>query len=125
MGNSPTVSVPLLSVTSSEINAIAKYVSSNVTTSPLFQSVEKAYRKLENMKRNTTSYRATADKGQSGVGAQLSPTDYIDQIATDYSTIKNDFNDIFEPVVGAGRIQEGKKITSNFLNKLIEENFDK
>mgnify|MGYP003134422426 CR=1 FL=1 len=127
LGNNPTVRLPLLSVTSVEIDAVAKYVSSNTTSSPLFQSVENAYRKLENMKRNTTSYRATADKGQSGVGANLNATDYISEIAKDYGTIKKDFNAIFKPVSGtATTIAENvRKITPNYLKKLFKESFKK
>ena len=78
------------------------------------------------MKRNTTSYRATA-QSDSRIGDKLSASDYIAQIADDYGTIKADYNKIFQPVSGtATTIAEStKKITSKMLKKLFKETLNK
>lgn len=127
LGKNYTVRIPVLDKKSSEVNAIAKYVSSQIASNKvgILQRVEAVYRRLENMKRNTTSYRATASSGKTAGPSKLTAADYISQVAKDYTDIKADFNAVFKPVTPNAIAEGAKKITSKMLKKLIQETLKK
>ena len=130
LGGDPTVVFNLLDKEDDAVDAIAKDVSSKLAATSqggFFNRIEMVYRRLENMKRNTTSYMSTAKSGQSEFGSKLTSADYIDAVVKDYGTIKSDYNKIFQPVSGtATTIAEStKKITSKMLKKLFKETLKK
>lgn len=127
LGGTPTVDIEILDNPDDSVVAIAEMVSTSLSKTSkagLFAKIETVFRRFENMKRNTQSYLATSKKA--GINANDAKT-YVDQISRDYVDSKGDLNFIFKPVTGtASTITEGaKKITSNFLKKLISENFKK
>ena len=50
-------------------------------------------------------------------------SNYIKAISTDYAIFKSMMNDVFESEGETEKINESKKVTSDFLEKLISESF--
>ena len=127
-----TCSLPILSGSaSSDPTAIADYVSSQLSTGQqanVFATVESVYDRLVNMRRNTQSYASTGGSGKSASNKNASA--YLNKIAQDYMDIKDEYKTIGSiggALTGKAKtaFNEGKKITSNYLKKLIEESFKK
>ena len=88
--------------------------------------------KLSEMQNITNEYRnARASQAAGGVASGNTPAQYVDKVSDTYISIKADYKQLFTTLndyIGtkaATTFQEGKKITSNFLKKLIEESFKK
>lgn len=111
---------------------------SQVSTSSNFGKLTKATigiaDKLSAMQNVTNEYR-NAKAASSATGNTFSsgntPTQYADKISDLYLDVKKDYKSLFQLLgdyVGtkaAATFQEGKKITANFLKKLISESFKK
>jgi len=127
-----TCRLPVLSAASSDPTAIAEYVSQQLSKgqqATVFKTVESVYQRLINMRRNTQSYASTGGSGQSASGKSAKA--YLDQIATDYMDIKDEYKAIgtlgSKKLTGKAKtaFNEGKKVTSNYLKKIISETFKK
>jgi len=88
--------------------------------------------KLSEMQNVTNEYRnAKASDAAGGISSGNTSIAYADKISDTYVSIKNDYKSLFKLLgdytgsKAAATFQEGKKITSNFLKKLIEETFKK
>tara|TARA_R110002126_G_scaffold21226_1_gene77047 strand:+ start:684 stop:2528 length:1845 start_codon:yes stop_codon:yes gene_type:complete len=120
-----------LSALGTDPTAAAKAVADKIagSTSDDVKAIHEAstqiYQLSKNMMRNTEEYRAV--KGGSKGGTSTGPLDYLNQLSTDYVTLKTNYKDMFavtndKPTKGGLREQ---KITASFLKKLIQENFKK
>ena len=127
-----TCRLPVLSAASSDPTAIAEYVSKQLSSGPqanVFKTVESVYQRLINMRRNTQSYASTGGSGKSASGEKAK--DYLNQIATDYMDIKDEYKTIgtlgSKSLTGKAKtaFNEGKKVTSDYLKKIIAESFKK
>ena len=85
------------------------------------------YQLSKNMLRNTDEYRAVKG-GSTAAGKAKSPMDYLKQLSDDYVSLKTNYKGLFtvgkDSTTGTA-FAEGKKITANFLKKLITESFNK
>ena len=88
-------------------------------------------KKLSEMQNITNEYRnAKAADAAGGFSSGNTALDYTDKISDTYLSIKTDYKSLFQKLrdytgKAATTFQEGKKITSNYLKKLIEESFKK
>jgi hypothetical protein len=123
------IQIPVLSVKSADISAAAKYAHSQLTSknSPLkklSQAVQGIFKRLQNMQYNTEEYIGV--KGGSKFNKKQAATDYIDQIATDYTDVKSSYNDMFTAsgdlaYAKTQKIAENENNLDKVLDKLIKE----
>ena len=125
----PTVTLPVLDSPNSAANSVAEFAKAQMTDNGgIFDQLMGIFGLLENMKKNTENYETTGGAGGISPAQGLASTEYLAELSKDYIDAKGMYAELFkdagENVTGTG-FAEGKKITSNFLKKLIEESFKK
>ena len=91
------------------------------STAEISKKMISAYKSLQKVEQNTDNYRSAKGKGETTGTA----SDYISAISTDYAIFKSMMNDVFESEGETEKINESKKVTADFLKKLISESLNK
>ena len=89
------------------------------STAEISKKMISAYKSLQKVEQNTDNYRSVKGRGETMGTA----SNYIKAISTDYAIFKSMMNDVFESEGETEKINESKKITADFLEKLISESF--
>ena len=121
---SPFARITALEELDSSAMSLANVINKNVAESSnsILKSLKSVFEKLENLKRNTQSFSAkkTVEPREA--------LSYVEQIGKDHKTVKDDYMTIFsdsEKTKFNSAVNESKKVTSDFLKKLIQEKFKK
>jgi hypothetical protein len=134
-GANPYITIALLKNANASAFAIGDKIIKAVegADNPLLKAIMNASRRLKNMDDNTKEYRAARGSGKDGElsTGSATATDYVKQIATDYSEIKKNFGAMFSDdekraaKVDGAQVFTEQKVTANLLQKLISETFKK
>jgi len=121
---SPFARITALEELDSSAMSLANVINKNIAESSnsILKSLKSVFEKLENLKRNTQSFSAkkTVEPREA--------LSYVEQIGKDHKTVKDDYMTIFsdsEKTKFNSAVNESKKVTSDFLKKLIQEKFKK
>lgn len=117
----PAFTIPVLKNPSGTSTAVAEYLKDQMSGAgtgvfkTIKDNISNVYARLDNMEKNTMEYAAV--KG-GGTGKKTNPENYIQQIATDYTDIKAEWNTVFSTAKSTTRITESKLQT---IDDLIAE----
>jgi len=97
----PTAVIPIMNTKSEDATAVAEYFAKQLTSGTptsnpikkLSQNLINVQKRLKNMELNSDEY--VAKKAGSRFGGLKGTDDYIDQLATDYTEMKDEYKEIF------------------------------
>ena len=115
--------LPKVPHTGEMVQTAANFLAGEIekSTAEISKKMISAYKSLQKVEQNTDNYRSAKGKGETGGSA----SDYIKEINTNYGAFKALMNDVFVSENEEEKINESKKVTSDFLKKLIQEKFKK
>ena len=107
---SETMVIPILNIDSSSQTAVAAYIHRQLEeddgfSTGILNALRNIHARINNLDKNTQEYRAETAKAEDA-------TEYVNQIATDYTALKDDYGKIF-----TGDEKKGTVFTENKKNK--------